>query len=73
MKTIRQKKKYISVKLPMCGNAYPLDSDGCHKLPNYTQDYLKKRGDMLFDILLNQVPSTVYSQLLKRVREIEHI
>ena len=68
-----QKIKYISVKLPACGKAYPLDKHGCKKLPNYTPDYLKKQGEKLFDILLNKVPSKVYSQLLKKMRELENI
>jgi len=68
-----QRKKYVSVKLPVCGNAYPLDSDGCHKLPNYTPEYLKKHGQKLFKILLEKVPSKVYSELLRLMRELEKI
>jgi len=68
-----QKKKYVSVKLPACGTVYPLDKYGCRKLPNYTPEYLKKHGRKLFKILLEQVPSNVYSELLKCMRETEKI
>ncbi len=68
-----QKKKYVSVKLPAAGNAYPLDSDGCRELPNYTADYLKKHGEKLFKIILEKVPSKVYSELLRLMRAHENI
>ena len=68
-----QKKKYVSIKLPACSNAYPLDEHGCRKLPNYTPEYLRKHGKKLFKVLLEQVPSTVYSELLKCIRELEKI
>ncbi len=68
-----QKKKYVAVKLPASFSAYPLDSDGCKKLPNYTPEYLKKHGEKLFKILLEQVPSKVYSELLRLMREHEKI
>jgi hypothetical protein len=66
-----QNKKYISVKLPACGNEYPLDANGCRKLPDYTPEYLEKHGRKLFKILLERVPSKVYSELLKCMRDHE--
>lgn len=69
----RQRKKYVSVKLPCSSEAYPLDENGCRKLPNYTPEYLKKHGRKLFKILLEQVPSKVYSELLRLMRDLENI
>jgi len=69
----KHKKKYISVKLPACGKAYPIDRQGCRKLPNYTSEYLRKHGKKLFNILLHQVPSLVYQELVKQIREKENI
>lgn len=60
--------KYVSLKLPACGTAYPLDRFGCRKLPNYTRDYLKKHGRKLFDILMNKVPADLYSELVRCIR-----
>lgn len=68
-----QKKKYVSIKLPAYGDAYPLDGNGCRKLPNYTPEYLSKHGKKLFKIILEQVPSKVYSELLRLMREHENI
>jgi len=67
------RKRYVSVKLPRCGNAYPLDENGCHKLPNYTPEYLKKHGEKLFKILVEKVPSKVYAEVLRLMRELENI
>lgn len=69
----KQKKKYISVKLPACDSEYPLDDNGCRKLPDYTPEYLAKHGRKLFKILLEKVPSKLYSELLKCMREQEKI
>jgi hypothetical protein len=69
----KQKIKYVSVKLPACGNAYPLDKLGCRKLPDYSPDYLKKHGRKLFEILLNEVPSTVYSELVRCIKQKEKL
>jgi hypothetical protein len=63
--------KYVSLKLPACGTAYPLDRFGCRKLPPYNADYLKKHGKKLFDILMHKVPATVYSELVRCIREKE--
>lgn len=73
MKTKKQRKKYVSVKLPAHGRSYPLDTFGCHKLPDYTAEYLKKHGQKLFKILTTKVPSKVYSEVLKLIRELEKI
>lgn len=67
----KQKTKYVSVKLPACGSSYPLDSFGCRKHPHYSPEYLKKHGRKLFDILFNRVPSTVYSELIRCIKEQE--
>ena len=69
----KHKIKYVSVKLPACGNAYPLDKFGCRKIPNYTTEYLRKHGKKLFDILLNNFPSNVYSELVRCIRQKEKI
>ena len=63
-----QRIKFISVKLPACGMAYPLDAFGCRKLPNYTTAYLRKRANILHNILRNKVPGTFYSELLKLMK-----
>lgn len=69
----RQRKKYVSIKLPCCGSAYPLDENGCHKLPDYTPEYLKAHGAKLFKILFEKVPSKVYAEVLRKIRELENI
>lgn len=68
-----KKIKYVSIKLPACGTIYPLDQFGCRKLPNYNTEYLKKHGKKLFEILFNKVPNTVYSELLRLIRDKEKI
>ena len=65
----KRKIKYISIKLPACNNAYPLDKYGCHKMPAYTPQYLKKHGRKLFYILMNKVPSSVYSELTRCIKK----
>ena len=65
------KKKYISIKLPADYSKYPYDRNGCNKLPNYTTEYLKKHGRKLFYILYNKVPSPVYVELVKCIKEVE--
>lgn len=65
----KQRKQYVSVKLPACAQLYPLDKNGCRKLPNYDKEYLQKHGRKLFDILFNRVPSTVYSELIRCIKE----
>ncbi len=67
------KKKYISIKLPAGVDFYPVDRLGHRKLPNYTSDYLKKHGRKLFEILFHQVPSTVYSELIRCIKANEKI
>lgn len=67
----RQPVEYVSVKIPASILAYPCDEMGCRQLPNYTPDYLKRHGRKLFRILLNNVPSTVYGELIKCIREQE--
>jgi hypothetical protein len=69
----KQKIKYVSVKLPACGTAYPLDRFGCRKLPNYTPEYLKKHGRKLFNTLLNEVPAALYSELLRCIKQKEKL
>ena len=69
----KQKKKYVLIKLPACSDVYPVDKHGCVKLPNYTPEYLKKHGQKLFRVLFEKVPSKVYSELLKLIREHENI
>jgi len=64
----RQKIKFVSIKLPACGMAYPLDAFGCRKLPDYTADYLRKHAVKLHSILLNKVPGTLYSELVKCIK-----
>ena len=48
----------------MCNNHYPMDKFGCYKLPDYTKEYLKKHGKKLFEILMNNVPATILSELI---------
>ena len=67
----RRKIRYVSVKLPRDSKAYPLDRVGNFILPNYSLDYLKKRGRKLFDILMNKVPAAIYSELIRCIRERE--
>jgi len=69
----RQKKKYVSIKLPCSGDAYPLDENGCRKLPDYTPEYLRKHGKKLFKILVEQVPSKVYAEVLRLMRDLENL
>lgn len=74
MSTPKKKKqpvKYVSIKLPASAVGYPCDEMGCRKLPEYTPDYLKRHGRKLFKILFNSVPSTVYGELIKCIREQE--
>jgi len=63
--------KFVSIKLPACGTAYPLDAFGCRKLPNYTPEYLRKHAMKLHKILRNKVPGTLYSELLKQMKSEE--
>ena len=67
----KQRIKYISVKLPACGDYYPLNTLGCRKMPDYTREYLKNHGRKLFDILMNKVPANVYSELVRLIKEKE--
>ncbi len=66
------KKKYVSIKLPADQSAYPVDKMGHQKLPNYTTEYLKKHGRKLFHVLFNKVAAPVYSELVKRIKEVEN-
>lgn len=68
----KRRVKYVSIKLPACGKAYPLDNFGCRKLPDYDADYLKKHGKKLFEILLHKVPANVYSEVVRCIREREN-
>ncbi len=67
----KQRIKFVSIKLPACGTAYPLDAFGCRKLPNYTVDYLKRRARILHNVLRHKVPGTLYSELLKIMKSEE--
>ena len=67
----KQRVKYVSVKLPACDTAYPLDKHGCRKLPSYTPKYLKQHAKKLFDILMNDVPATLYSELVRIIKQKE--
>lgn len=67
----KQKIKYISIKLPLSIRAYPCNETGCQQLPEYTIEYLRRHGRKLFNVLLNKVPATVYSELIKCIREQE--
>jgi hypothetical protein len=69
----KRKVKYVSIKLPVCGSEYPLDSHGCFMMPNYTPEYLKKHGKKLFDFLMNRVPATTYSELVRCIKECEKL
>ena len=69
----KRKIKYVSIKLPACGNAYPLDKFGCRKLPNYSPEYLKKHGRKLFEILMNEVPASLYSELVHCIKQKERL
>ena len=69
----KNKIKYVSVKLPADSRAYALDSFGSPKLPDYTDAYLRKHGQKLFEILLNQVPASVYSELVKCIKKQENL
>ena len=60
--------KFVSIKLPACGTAYPLDTFGCRKLPDYTTKYLRKRANILHYVLRNKVPGTLYSELIKLMK-----
>ena len=68
MASRRQKIKFVSIKLPACGMAYPLDAFGCRKLPDYTPEYLKRHAVKLHNVLLNKVPGTLYSELVKCIK-----
>ena len=67
----KQKIRYVSIKLPACGNAYPLDKLGCRKLPNYTREYLKKHARKLANILHTKVPPDVCSELMRFLEQKE--
>ena len=69
----KQKIKYVSIKLPADGSAYPLDKFGYHKLPNYSVKYLKAHAKKLFDILMNKVPAGVYSELVLCIKQKENL
>lgn len=69
----KRKIRYVSVKLPVCGSEYPLDAEGCHKIPGYTSEYLRKHGKKLFDLLMNRVPATTYSELVRCIKERENL
>jgi len=66
------RKKYVSIKLPACVDAYPIDRLGHRKLPGYSQDYLKKHGQKLFKVLFEQVPSVVYQELIRCIKAAEN-
>ena len=68
MRNRRQRVKFVSIKLPACGTAYPLDAFGCRKLPNYTAEYLRNHARKLHKILRDKVPGTLYSELLKQMK-----
>jgi hypothetical protein len=67
------KKRYVSVRLPAKNKAYPLDRYGSRRLPNYTKPYLQKHGRKLFEVLFDEVPSTVYMELVECIRKHEKI
>lgn len=71
MKNNKQRIKYISVKLPASITSYPFNDVGSRKLPDYTPEYLRKHGRKLFNILLSDVPSTLYGELINCIREKE--
>lgn len=64
----KHKVKYVSIKLPACGTAYPLDTFGCRKLPNYSAEYLRKHARKLHRILRDKVPGTLYSEIVKCIK-----
>jgi hypothetical protein len=66
------KKKYISIKLPASHESYPTDRIGHQQLPNYTTEYLKKHGRKLFEVLFTKVPASIYSELIKCIKEQEN-
>lgn len=65
----KQRIKYISIKLPACSVAYPLDEIGNRNLPNYTPSYLKNNAKKLVEILINKVPSTIYSEVITLIKD----
>ena len=67
----KQKIRYVSIKLPACGNAYPLDKLGCRRLPDYTREYLKKHARKLANILHTKVPADVCSELIRILEQKE--
>lgn len=69
----KKKIKYVSIKLPACGTVYPLDEFGCRQLPDYNAEYLKKHGRKLFKVLFDKVPGTVYTELLRLIKEKENL
>jgi len=68
MKNRRQRVKFVSIKLPACGTAYPLDAFGCRKLPNYSAEYLRGHARKLHRILRDKVPGTLYGELVKCIK-----
>ena len=69
----KQRIKYVSVKLPANSDAYPIDSFGSRRLPNYSSAYLKERGKKLFETLLIQVPATLYSEVVRCIKQQENL
>jgi hypothetical protein len=69
----RPKIKYVSIKLPADINAYPVDKSGSPKLPNYTSKYLRNYGRKLFNILLNKIPSSIYTELVRCIKQKEKL
>jgi hypothetical protein len=55
--------RYWSIKLPKDGLSY---KDGM--FPQYTKEYLRKRGQTLFEILMNHVPAEVYNEVMRQMQ-----
>ena len=70
---MKHKIRYVSIKLPACWREYPLDNNGCRKIPEYTTAYLEKHGRKVFKALINDTPATVYSEVLRCFREKEKL
>lgn len=68
MKKKKNPIRYISIKLPAAAPHYPMDETGVKNLPNYTPQYLKRHGAKLFKLLMNDVPSTLYGELVRLMK-----